>query len=286
MPHSCEYSQERNEAFGEQMRKLIRCCVYLLVLLACRPLFAEQHRLQDDFTFKRVGVPTPGSGNRITIQVTPETSSIAPETIPQDGTSNDVGAYAWFWESVSPDLSANAPGRLDEAISTLRDAPDGFGVAAPSLNTLQTIISEYGSDILINTVGTDVSPALVVALISVESAGDIGAVSSAGASGLMQLMPDTAARFGVTDIQAPADNIKGGVAYLAWLMGHFNNDPILVLAGYNAGEGAVRDHNGVPAYAETRNYVPKVIAAWAVARALCLTPPELMSDGCAFTIGG
>jgi soluble lytic murein transglycosylase-like protein len=151
------------------------------------------------------------------------------------------------------------------------------------LSTLQSIASQYGSQILLNSVGTDVSPALVLALISVESSGKLEAVSSAGATGLMLLMPDTAERFGVTDASDPAENIKGGVAYLAWLMEHFDNDPILALAGYNAGEGAVRQNGGVPPYAETRDYVPKVIAAWNVARALCLTPPELMSDGCVFS---
>ena len=63
---------------------------------------------------------------------------------------------------------------------------------------------------------------------------------------------------------------------------HFEKDPVLVLAGYNAGEGAVRDHKGVPPYPETRDYVPKVLAAYQVARGLCLTPPELISDGCVF----
>ena len=62
------------------------------------------------------------------------------------------------------------------------------------------------------------------------------------------------------------------------------DDPLLALAGYNAGEGAVRDNSGVPPYAETRAYVPKVLAAWAVARGLCQTPPVLISDGCVFTV--
>lgn len=134
--------------------------------------------------------------------------------------------------------------------------------------------------------GTDVSPALVLALISVESAGQITAESHAGAQGLMQLMPATAARFGVTDRLNPAENIKAGVAYLAWLMDHFGKDPILVLAGYNAGERAVRSNAGVPPYAETRSYVPKVLAAWTIAKWLCQTPPPLMTDGCVFHNNG
>jgi soluble lytic murein transglycosylase-like protein len=154
------------------------------------------------------------------------------------------------------------------------------------LQTLQSIANAHGLDILRATVGTDVSPALVLALISIESAGRVGAQSDAGAQGLMQLMPDTAARFGVTDRLNPSDNIKGGVAYLAWLMNHFDNDPILVLAGYNAGEGAVRDNQGVPPYAETRAYVPKVLAAWTIAKGICQTPPELITDGCVFHNNG
>ena len=104
------------------------------------------------------------------------------------------------------------------------------------------------------------------------------------AVGLMQLMPATAERFGVTDRVNPSENIKAGVAYLSWLMDHFEKDPILVLAGYNAGEGAVQSNNGVPPYAETRNYVPKVLAAFNVAKGLCQTPPELVTDGCVFAV--
>jgi soluble lytic murein transglycosylase-like protein len=98
----------------------------------------------------------------------------------------------------------------------------------------------------------------------------------------MQLIPATAERFGVKDSTDPVQNIKGGVAYLSWLMKEFDGDPILALAGYNAGEGAVRKHNGVPPYAETRAYIPKILAAWRVARTMCLTEPELVSDGCVF----
>jgi soluble lytic murein transglycosylase-like protein len=129
-----------------------------------------------------------------------------------------------------------------------------------------------------------VSPALVLAVIAVESGGNAAAVSSAGATGLMQLMPDTASRFGVTESTDPVQNIRGGVAYLDWLMGEFGNDAVLALAGYNAGEGAVMKNAGVPPYAETRGYVPKVLAAWRVARGLCRTPPDLPGDGCVFVL--
>ena len=147
---------------------------------------------------------------------------------------------------------------------------------------MQQIVRNTGVPILRATIGTSVSPALVLAVIAVESSGRSDAVSSAGAAGLMQLMPDTATRFGVTDRMAADQSISGGVKYLDWLMKEFDNDPVLVLAGYNAGEGAVKNHKGVPPYAETRDYVPKVLAAFQVASGLCRTPPELISDGCVF----
>ena len=98
------------------------------------------------------------------------------------------------------------------------------------------------------------------------------------------MIPATADRFGVENALDPAQNIQGGVAYLDWLMGEFDGDVVLALAGYNAGEGAVRRSGGVPPFAETRDYVPKVLAAWQVARGLCATVPELPSDGCVFAI--
>ena len=102
--------------------------------------------------------------------------------------------------------------------------------------------------------------ALVHAVISAESGYNPSAVSRAGARGLMQLMPDTARRFGVQDIMDPTQNIRGGVAYLRELLTMFNGNLELTLAAYNAGENAViRNGNRVPQYAETVNYVPKVL---------------------------
>jgi len=125
---------------------------------------------------------------------------------------------------------------------------------------------------------------LVLAMIAVESSGRKNALSPAGAQGLMQLMPDTASRFGVRDALAPEQNIRGGVAYLDWLIAEFGGDVVLALAGYNAGENAVKRHNGVPPYAETRDYIPKVLAAFEVARGLCKTRPELITDACALNL--
>jgi soluble lytic murein transglycosylase-like protein len=101
---------------------------------------------------------------------------------------------------------------------------------------------------------------LVRAVIKVESDYDPRAVSYAGARGLMQLMPETAERLGVKDINDPRENIFGGVRYLRLLANLFNGDLDLTVAGYNAGENAViRAGNRIPPYPETQNYVPKVI---------------------------
>jgi soluble lytic murein transglycosylase-like protein len=96
----------------------------------------------------------------------------------------------------------------------------------------------------------------------------------------MQLIPATARRFGVADSFDPAQNIEGGAAYLDWLLETFREDPILALAGYNAGEGAVEKHRGVPPYAETRDYVVKVFDALAAARALCAAPADSPRRAC------
>ena len=102
-------------------------------------------------------------------------------------------------------------------------------------------------------------PALVLAVMAVESNFDRAATSPKNAQGLMQLIPDTARRFGVRNLQDPAQNIRGGMAYLRWLLAYFEGDVMLALAAYNAGEGAVERYLGVPPFAETRNYVLKIM---------------------------
>jgi len=105
------------------------------------------------------------------------------------------------------------------------------------------------------------SPALVLAVMAQESNFDPLAESPKKAQGLMQLMPDTATRFNVIRLRDPSQNIRGGMAYLRWLLAYFEGDVMLALAGYNAGERAVDRYLGVPPYAETRLYVRKIMAA-------------------------
>ncbi len=104
-------------------------------------------------------------------------------------------------------------------------------------------------------------PQVVLAVIAQESNFDPLALSPKNAQGLMQLIPDTARRFNVRNALDPAQNIRGGMAYLRWLLAYFEGDLSLALAAYNAGEGAVNRYRGVPPYAETRLYVRKIIAA-------------------------
>ena len=104
-------------------------------------------------------------------------------------------------------------------------------------------------------------PHLVLAIMATESNFDPMALSPKNAQGLMQLIPGTAARFKVRDAMDPAQNIRGGMAYLRWLMALFEGDVALVAAAYNAGERAVERYRGVPPYAETREYVRRIMVA-------------------------
>lgn len=250
--------------------------------------WAAAQEAGSDFTFRRVKPPSAGATKRITVAIEktwphdyeapkkPDpVAPTQPASVPDDG-------YAWFWNAVSPNLDDASPARLDAALRALNAAPNQSAAIAPDLANMERIIATYGAQILGATAGKRVSPAFVLAVIAVESAGRPTALSPKGAQGLMQLIPATAERFGVKDANDPFDNISGGAAYLDWLMGQFKGDAILSLAGYNAGENAVVSNEGVPPYVETRAYVPKVVAAWDKARLYCVSLPVHADDGCVF----
>src|SRR5690606_28649195 len=145
-----------------------------------------------EFTFKRIAPPKSGQ-KRITVQIDPEEqkrmlAAVMPppeHPIPRGGAAPGLapdapkakGSYAWFWDRVSPAIGDGA-GRFSGALTALTQGPDGTMVAAPRLQHMQEIASAHGTEILKATVGTEVSPALVLAVIGIESAGRANAVSS------------------------------------------------------------------------------------------------------------
>ena len=133
---------------------------------------------------------------------------------------------------------------LDEVLEEIADAPAGSDLTA-----LATAAARRHH----------LDPALVLALVQVESAFQPRAVSPKGARGLTQLMPATAREMGVTDVLDPVQNLDGGARYLSWLLNRYGGDLRRALAAYNAGPGAVDRHQGVPPYRETLKYVRRVL---------------------------
>jgi hypothetical protein len=130
------------------------------------------------------------------------------------------------------------------------------------LSSLRNTI-DYDALIRMEGAHSGLDPKLLAAVIDAESAANPNALSPKGAMGLMQLMPATAERFGVTNAFDPAQNIRGGAQYLAQLLKMFNYDVALALAAYNAGEGnVIRYGHQIPPFEETRKYVDKVITKY------------------------
>ena len=127
-------------------------------------------------------------------------------------------------------------------------------VALPDDN-LEPMIARHSGD-------QNLDPRLVRALIQAESGYNVKAVSNKGAIGLMQLMPETASDLNILNPYDPDQNIRGGTMYLRQMLDHFAGKVELAIAAYNAGPGAVEKHRGIPPFAETRDYVKRVLALW------------------------
>jgi len=156
--------------------------------------------------------------------------------------------------------SAVIAGAPSVALST---QPIVFHEVSPSGEMVTTGNPKYDELIALSAARNGVDPNLVVAMMRQESGFNPRALSYKGASGLMQLMPATARRFGVTNIFDAAQNIEGGTRYLRFLLDQFNGDVNLVLAGYNAGEHAVVNSGyQIPRYRETQNYVKSISARY------------------------
>jgi soluble lytic murein transglycosylase-like protein len=168
----------------------------------------------------------------------------------------------------APAAPASAPAATDSASFAARlaavGAPAtgdaaGANAATATAGATPGATTPYAAEIDAAATKHNVDPALLRALIRQESNFDAGAVSPAGARGLTQLMPGTAAALGV-DPSVPAQAIEGGAKYLRQQLDRFGGDPAKALAAYNAGPGAVQRFGGIPPYAETQNYVRKVMA--------------------------
>lgn len=132
-------------------------------------------------------------------------------------------------------------------------APQAAGIAVRAPPHIERLVQQLAPQFQVN-------PKLALAIIAVESNFNTVALSDKNAMGLMQLIPETARRFGVRNAFDPQQNIRGGMAYLRWLLAYYRGDVRLVAAAYNAGEGAVDRHRGVPPFAETQEYVKRVVA--------------------------
>ena len=152
-------------------------------------------------------------------------------------------------ELLAPTLVAAAAPRPSRPAAPPPEPPPPANAPQPIVNFVKLVAPDF-----------QLAPQLVLAIINTESGFNPNAVSPKNAQGLMQLIPDTAARFRVRNIMDPAQNIRGGMAYLRWLMAYFEGNVALVAAAYNAGEGAVERYRGVPPYAETRDYVRRILA--------------------------
>ena len=158
--------------------------------------------------------------------------------------------YGNGWVPPSYDLKAEpiSPAEVKRYVARLDDERQGWA------KVVQERAPFYGID-----------PRLAVSIVRAESNFDPRALSPANAQGLMQLIPATAERFGVSDPQDPAQNIEAGLSYLRWLLKRFNHDVLKTTAAYNAGEGAVDRYNGVPPYPETQAYVERILSFYRAA---------------------
>jgi len=161
-----------------------------------------------------------------------------------------------YFTNLPPPAAAAPTVATRSTLSTMRRplSTTRLVAQAPVLPLIHRLAQQYSLD-----------PRLVQAIITVESNFDARAVSRAGAQGLMQLMPDTAARYRVENPFDPRANLEGGMRYLRDLLLMFPSDLRHVLAAYNAGEGAVQQYGGIPPYPETQRYVERVLALYGAA---------------------
>ncbi len=164
---------------------------------------------------------------------------------------------------------------VQRRVDAIAGVPVPLGAAAPRATALlPQAQARFGNlvaaslDPLVqrNAAAAGVDPALIRAVIGVESGGNPSATSGVGAAGLMQLMPQTAQALGVANPYDPAQNVRGGATYLRQLLDRFRGEVPAAVAAYNAGPGAVERFGGIPPYAQTQTYVARVMDAYRTSR--------------------
>lgn len=233
------------------MKKFPFAC--LLALIAALPAFAQSNYRYDNFDVR--------DGVRIeTVQTT--------ATLPQQNSvrkTAQAGGLVLTRANARREENVSAPARLIGGGGSI--SPGLSMYSGNSLNGFTTGDAQIDGYIVNSSLRYGVDPVLIYAQMHTESSFKRMAISPAGARGLMQLMPATAARFGVRNIFDPQQNIEGGVRYMRFLLDAFNGDVSLALAGYNAGEGAVLKYGRrIPPYRETQDYVRKISQRYAMLR--------------------
>lgn len=182
-------------------------------------------------------------------------NQIQPAVLPGKNLTSDVQPFQEVLNSTAQSqfgsLLTNQP--ITSVQAQMSEQPELRGYAQASKPQLLSMVSQISRK-------HGVDEKLVKAVIQQESGFNTKATSHCGAMGLMQLMPATAKTLGVNDPYNPVQNVDGGVRHLKWLLSKYNGNIILALAAYNAGSGAVDKYDGVPPYAETQNYVKKILA--------------------------
>ncbi len=186
-------------------------------------------------------------------------------------------ASSWFWEEVPPRIDDGSRAKAMQVVANARNRRQGiFRTKAQA----RSVLTRWRAEIKAAARKAGINEALIVAVVIVESGGNPYAKSPKGALGLGQLMPGTAHRYGVRDAFDPAENLRGTATYLSDLINMFRGDLVLALAAYNSGAQAVLRHRGVPPYAETREYVTKVLAAFETAGDFCASHPRAARRKC------
>jgi soluble lytic murein transglycosylase-like protein len=223
------------------------CAVGVLWMVAVsRPARAAEHvTLKNGFELdctRRIVV-----GDRVRLYFVPKGPSVA-EGVGDDANYVEVAADAVVRVETIADTVVQAPAAKSKAAATSkRSLP-----VAPTAEEMRELLAHAGT-------AHNIDADLLASVVRAESGGQVGAVSRAGAQGLMQLMPATANDLGVQDAFRADQNIAGGTAYLDLLLTKYHDNIALALAAYNAGPAAVDRHHGIPPYRETQAYVARVI---------------------------